>query len=87
MRNINELPECPVATTIFNFGDKEEKNYKLMIPDAHSIKLHFYSEWEEFGGCEKKKQEDHTVDDDEFEVSLKPYSAKYYMVKKNEDVA
>ena len=42
---------------IFNFSDKEQKDYKLMIKGHHTRRTLLHTEWEQYGGTMKKRKE------------------------------
>ena len=41
---------------IFNFSDKEQKDYKLMIKGHHTRRTLLHTEWEQYGGTMKKRK-------------------------------
>ena len=42
---------------IFNFSDKEQKDYKLTIKGHHTRRTLLHTEWEQYGGTMKKRKE------------------------------
>ena len=66
---------------VFNFSDKEQRDYILTVPGAKSLKLLIESDMEQYGGMEKYKTKTFSLAEDTVCLTLTPYSAAYYLVK------
>ncbi len=67
----------------FNFSGIEQPDYTVEIPDAARIRRIFTSEWKGYGGTEETNDKILTGEDGIFELSMKPFSAEYYMIEEN----
>ncbi len=65
----------------FNFSGIEQPDYTVEIPDAVRLSRIFTSEWKGYGGTEETKEKILTGKDGIFELSMKPFSAEYYMIE------
>ena len=67
----------------FNFSGIEQPDYTVEIPDAARIRRIFTSEWKGYGGTEETNDMILTGEDGIFELSMKPFSAEYYLIEEN----
>ena len=67
----------------FNFSGIEQPDYTVEIPDAARIRRIFTSEWKGYGGTEETNDKILTGEDGIFELSMKPFSAEYYLIEEN----
>ena len=67
----------------FNFSGIEQPDYTVEIPGAARLRRIFTSEWKEYGGSEETKEKILTGKDEIFELSMKPFSAEYYLIEEN----
>ena len=58
---------------IFNFSDKEQKDYKLTIKGHHTRRTLLHTEWEQYGGTMKKRKENIHLKKKEKTVSLRSH--------------
>ena len=42
---------------IFNFSDKEQEDYKLILEGHYTRRTLLHTEWEQYGGTMKKRKE------------------------------
>ena len=66
---------------VFNFSDKQQKNYELKIPEATELKLMIASDMEQYSGTKKYEKESMILKKEKASFTLEPYSAVYYSVK------
>lgn len=64
---------------VFHFSDQEQEDYTLKIPDAKTLRPLLHSDWEEYGGSTKKSDQKLELKTEEISLSLKPFSAAYYL--------
>ncbi len=69
----------------FNFSGIEQPDYTVEIPGAARLRRIFTSEWKEYGGSEETKEKILTGKDEIFELSMKPFSAEYYMIEEKQN--
>ena len=73
---------------IFNFSDKEQKDYKLMIKGHHTRRTLLHTEWEQYGGTMKKRKENIHLKkkgkDSELTITLPRYSGVLLKLTKKE---
>lgn len=67
----------------FNFSGIEQPDYTVEIPDAARIRRIFTSEWKGYGGTEETNDKILNGEDGIFELSMKPFSAEYYLIEEN----
>ena len=73
---------------IFNFSDKEQKDYKLTIKGHHTRRTLLHTEWEQYGGTMKKRKENIHLKkkgkDSELTITLPRYSGVLLKLMKKE---
>ena len=73
---------------IFNFSDKEQKDYKLTIKGQHTRRTLLHTEWEQYGGTMKKRKENIHLKkkgkDSELTITLPRYSGVLLKLTKKE---
>ena len=73
---------------IFNFSDKEQKDYKLTIKGHHTRRTLLHTEWEQYGGTMKKRKENIHLKkkgkDSELTITLPRYSGVLLKLTKKE---
>ena len=73
---------------IFNFSDKEQKDYKLTIKGHHTRRTLLHTEWEQYGGTMKKRKENIHLKkkgkDSEITITLPRYSGVLLKLTKKE---
>ena len=73
---------------IFNFSDKEQKDYKLTIKGHHTRRTLLHTEWEQYGGTMKKRKENIHLKkkgkDSELTITLPRYSGVLLKLAKKE---
>ena len=73
---------------IFNFSDKEQKDYKLTIEGHHTRRTLLHTEWEQYGGTMKKRKENIHLKkkgkDSELTITLPRYSGVLLKLTKKE---
>ena len=65
---------------VFNFSDREWKEYTLSVPGGRKLRPLLSSQWEVYGGIRKRDSDELTGQDGEFVLSLPPYSGSYFQV-------
>ncbi|MCD8379265.1 MAG: 1,4-alpha-glucan branching protein GlgB [Lachnospiraceae bacterium] len=66
---------------IFHFSDLEQKDYRLAVPKAKSLKLMLHSDWERFGGRTVEKNDNRkALKTGDFVFDLPPFAAAYYEI-------
>lgn len=66
---------------VFNFSDREWKEYALAVPGAKGLRLLLSSQWEIYGGTGKRDAKKTAGREGAFVLSLPPYSGSYYLVE------
>lgn len=66
---------------VFNFSDREQKEYLLTVPGAKALQPLLLSEWKVYGGGEQNSSKKLQGTEGRFLLSLQPYSARYYLVE------
>ena len=66
---------------IFNFSNVEQKDYKFKVSGTTQLQRLIFSDQAIYGGTEKRKKITLKSKNDEFTLTLPPYSAVYYLVK------
>lgn len=66
---------------MFNFSDKLQKDFVVKIADAKKIQVLLNSDWDIYGGKEKKEKKTYSIKKEGFKISLNPFSAQYYLIK------
>ncbi|MFR7530435.1 MAG: alpha amylase C-terminal domain-containing protein, partial [Anaerostipes hadrus] len=73
---------------IFNFSDKEQKDYKLTIEGHYTRRTLLHTEWEQYGGTMKKRKENIHLKkkrkDSELTITLPRYSGVLLKLTKKE---
>ncbi len=64
---------------VFNFSNREYPSYELSVPDAEQLELLLSSSWTCYGGDEEKTSTTAVVKKDTCVLTLKPFSAVYYL--------
>lgn len=64
---------------VFNFSNREYPSYELSVPDAEQLELLLSSSWTCYGGDEEKTRTTAVVKKDTCVLTLKPFSAVYYL--------
>lgn len=65
---------------VFNFSDMEQKDYTLTIPNAQELQTLISSNWTCYDGDEKKTNKKIKTKDGKCILTLKPFSAVYFLV-------
>ncbi len=65
---------------VFNFSDKEQKNYCLKVPGAKKLERLLYSNQDIYGGKEALAEATMELENGEYVLTLPPYSGAYYSV-------
>ncbi len=65
---------------VFHFSDREQ-DYELPVSNAKSLKLLLDSDRDIYGGQRTGKYQDETIKDGAVKLTLKPFSARYYLVE------
>ncbi|MCD7806635.1 MAG: 1,4-alpha-glucan branching protein GlgB, partial [Lachnospiraceae bacterium] len=66
---------------VFNFSGQEQKEYRLAVPEAKSLKLLLNSDWERFGGTAKEQDQALKLSKNgDFVLTVPPLSASYYEI-------
>ncbi len=66
---------------VFNFSSIEQAEYKLTVPGAEKLKTLLSSEWTCYGGSEEKTAEAAVLEKETCTLTLKPFSAVYYLAE------
>ena len=83
-----EKRQIHMIVGIFNFSDKEQKDYKLTIKGHHTRRTLLHTEWEQYGGTMKKRKENIHLKkkgkDSELTITLPRYSGVLLKLTKKE---
>ena len=66
---------------VFNFSDREQKNYLLRIPDAERLIPLIASDWQPYGGTQTPAEKVLTLKQGEASLSLSAFSGRYYRIQ------
>lgn len=59
---------------VFNFSDKEQKNYEVKIEQGETCNILLYSDWEHFGGATEEKAKTYELANQKLTCTLAPFS-------------
>ena len=66
---------------VFNFSDREQKDYALRIPNAKRLTPLIASDWQPYGGTQAREETALTLKQGEASLTLSAFSGRYYQIQ------